>query len=95
MIIFLLSLDRLEELINSSRMVANRTGISYCNIVGLLLVLDGWSWNVNVFRAPIWMDDHREIPIEEIKKLKGLEWVTGSSLEIRSRLKEGRAKFEK
>jgi hypothetical protein len=84
---------RLDGLINSSNMVAKKAKVPYSCIAGLLLVLDGWSWNRNIFRAPIWMHDHREIPIEEAKKLKGLEWLTGSSLEIKSELKEGTVKF--
>lgn len=86
--------NRLNGIIVSAKMFAEQARVDYHWIAGLLLVLDGWSWNMNVFRAPIWMYDHREIPIDNARKIKGFEWLTGTSLEIRSKLKEGLVKFE-
>ncbi|MBN2258100.1 MAG: hypothetical protein JW704_09775 [Anaerolineaceae bacterium] len=78
--------ERLAWIKESARMVAKRSKVDYSKTMGLLLVIDGWSWNPNVFRAPIWMHDHRELPIEEARKIDGLEWLDGSSLAIRSEL---------
>lgn len=75
--------DRLIKILNSAKLISEQNNISYNVIAAELLVLDGWSWNDIIFRAPIWMFDHREIIIEEARKIKGLEWLTGTSLEIK------------
>lgn len=75
---------RLMAVIDESYMLAEVTGIGYTDLVPHLLVIDGWSWNDDVFRAPIWMHDHREIPICDALEIRGLEWLTGTSLEIKS-----------
>jgi hypothetical protein len=75
--------DRLIKILDSAKLISEQNNISYNVIAAELLVLDGWSWNDIIFRAPIWMFDHREIIIEEARKIKGLEWLTGTSLEIK------------
>lgn len=77
--------DRLIKILNSAKLISEQNNISYNIISGILLVLDGWTWNDIIFRAPIWMFDHREILIKDAKKIKGLEWLTGTSLEIKSK----------
>lgn len=74
--------DRLEMIIESGREMAESNGVAYEDIVGVLFVVDGWSWNENVFRAPAWMDDHREIEIEVARGKEGLGWLSGNSLEV-------------
>lgn len=77
--------DRLNKILYSAKLISKQNDISYNTISGILLILDGWSWNNIVFRAPIWMFDHREIPVEDARKIEGLEWLTGISLEIKSK----------
>jgi len=74
---------RLNGVLKGARLISKYNNIKYENIVGILLVLDGWSWNEYVFRSPVWMNDHQEIPIRDARKIRGLEWVIGSSLEIK------------
>lgn len=77
--------DRLNQILYSARLISKQNDISYNTISGILLILDGWSWNDIIFRAPIWMFDHREIPVKDARKIEGLEWLTGTSLEIKSK----------
>lgn len=77
-------LVRLALIVDSARDIAIGTGIDYSRVIERLLVFDGWSWNESVFRAPIWLNDHRELPIAEARKLEGLKWLRGTSLEIKS-----------
>lgn len=80
---FVLFYDRLRDILNSAKLISEQNNILYNIISGILLVLDDWTWNDVIFRAPIWMFDHREITIEDARKIKGLEWLTGTSLEIK------------
>jgi len=80
---------RLNQIIDSGAMLAKVSGVRYDALIPHLLVVDGWSWNENVFRAPIWMHDHREIPIGAAREMRGLKWLTGSSLEIKSKHNTG------
>jgi hypothetical protein len=75
--------DRLIKILDSAKLISEQNNILYNIISGILLVLDDWTWNDVIFRAPIWMFDHREITIEDARKIKGLEWLTGTSLEIK------------
>jgi hypothetical protein len=45
------------------------------DIVEKILKLDGWHIGKYSIRTPLWMFDHREIPISEACKLNGLEWI--------------------
>lgn len=77
--------ERLESLILSAKRMSSQTTVSFDILASLILIIDGWTWNEFAFRAPIWMDDHRDIPISEAKKIEGLEWLSDSSSEIESR----------
>jgi len=77
--------ERLDEIIEGCDKLAEATGLSYEFLAANMLVADGWTWNRDVFRAPIWMLDHREFPVEEARKMRGLQWLKGTSEEIRSK----------
>jgi hypothetical protein len=81
--------DRLKDIVEGCMNTSIDIGIQYDFIISRVLVLDGWSWNENVFRSPIWMNDHRDIPIEDARKISGMQWLSGSSLEIKLEPKEG------
>ena len=79
-------LCRLSKIIVFAQDLAFIAKTDYNRIIECLLVFDGWSWNDNIFRAPIWLNDHIEIPVGEARALEGLGCLTGTSLAIRSRL---------
>lgn len=80
--------NRLNDIIKGCMNASIDIDIQYDFMISRVLVLDGWSWNEHVFRSPIWMDDHRDIPVEEVRKLDGMQWLSGSSLEIKLEPKE-------
>lgn len=80
-------IERLGMIVGFIPEISIPTGICYQRVAECLFVLDGWSWNKNIFRAPIWLNDHREIPLAEARKLNGMLWIEGSSLEIKSKLR--------
>jgi len=75
--------DRIEDLVCGAMMVAKQSGVCYDSVIGLLLVQDGWFWNDEIFRTPIWMNDYREIPVCDARRISGLGCLEGSSLEIK------------
>lgn len=75
--------DRISAIVDSCNSVCGSIGVSYSFIAPRMFVIDGWSWNRHVFRSPIWMNDHRDVPIDEARKIEGLQWLDGSSLEIK------------
>lgn len=81
--------QRIWLVCGSCRYLAGEVGIPYGILAPYMFAVDGWSWNEHVFRSPIWMNDHRDVPIDEARKIEGLEWLNGSSLEIKLRPKEG------
>jgi hypothetical protein len=82
---FVLFYDRLRDILNSAKLISEQNNILYNVIAAELLVLDGWSWNDVIFRAPIWMNDHREILVDDARKIKGLEWLENTSSVIKSK----------
>ena len=82
---FVLFYDRLKDILNSAKLISEQNNILYNVIAAELLVLDGWSWNDVIFRAPIWMNDHREILVDDARKIKGLEWLENTSSVIKSK----------
>jgi hypothetical protein len=82
---FVLFYDRLRDILNSAKLISEQNNILYNVIAAELLVLDGWSWNDVIFRAPIWMNDHREILVDDARKIKGLEWLENTSSAIKSK----------
>ncbi len=76
--------DRLALIIEEARLVvASVPDANYGVIASRMFALDGWTWNEHVFRSPIWMNDYRELPINEAREIEGMEWITtGSSSEI-------------
>lgn len=80
--------SRVNAIVEGCRGASDRLNVPYEFMVSRVLVIDGWSWNEHVFRSPIWMNDHRDVPIEEARKVDGLKWLSGSSLEIELRPSE-------
>lgn len=78
---------RIMHMVEGAKFFAEAAELDYSEIIPYVLVIDGWSWNENVFRSPVWMHDHREIPIGDAREIDGLSWLKGSSLEIKSKLK--------
>jgi hypothetical protein len=75
--------DRIDAIVKDCIGICDATGAPYEYMAPRVFAIDGWSWNENVFRSPIWMNDHRDIGIEEARKINGLKWLKGSSLGIR------------
>lgn len=75
--------DRIRLIIESCEGICGRVEAPYCFVAPRMFALDGWTWNVSVFRSPIWMNDHRDVPIDDARKIDGLQWLSGSSSEIR------------
>jgi hypothetical protein len=71
--------DRLDEIFGFAGYLLENSNCRFDEIVKKLLKLDGWHWSKHSFRTPLWMFDHRELLVEEAIKIKGLEWLIGST----------------
>jgi len=74
---------RLKLMVKSARVLSVQSGVTYSSLLAHMLVTDGWSWNRHVFRSPVWMDNHIEIQVQQARNVEGLEWLVGSSSEIK------------
>jgi hypothetical protein len=78
--------ERLAESVAVARHMSEGMDCEYEKMIEIVLVSDGWTWSELTFKSPAWMSDHREIPIEDVRKIEGLEWLCDSSLEIKLEL---------
>jgi hypothetical protein len=77
---------RLNKVIDGCRIAADAVGVDYQIVVAAMLAFDDWTWDDHVFRSPVWMNRLVEMPIADAREIKGLEWLCGTSLAIRSKL---------
>ena len=73
---------RLESVLNFAVSISEKTGEEIGIATLKLLALDGWFWSKHSFKSPVWMNDYREMTIDEARSIKGLECLIGSSSEI-------------
>jgi hypothetical protein len=73
---------RLESVLNFAESISEKTGEEIGIATLKLLALDGWFWSEHSFKSPVWMNDYREMAITDARRIKGLEWLKGSSQEI-------------
>lgn len=78
-------MSRIASIVGGAKLLSKQGCVDYNMAVALLLVVDGWYWDSEIFRTPIWMDNYAEIPIDDAKEIGGLECLGGSSLEIKSK----------
>jgi hypothetical protein len=78
--------NRRQDVVDWCREFSNATGIEYDWLAAKMFEVDGWTWNKNVFRAPIWMEDHRDVPLDEAIEMDGMEWLKDITLGTKSKL---------